>query len=331
MQSALENRIFKNEVIKIPKSIPREVINHKHYRAFLVFLQLKPLYISGVILNDTGKFPYTAMAAYLGISVSGLRGKIKQLKKYKLIKPDQDKNFHLASYKTFVCLFKPQFLRRMKKYVYQNVGPADMLIKTAAIQENFRKQKHVLKNKILQKEIYGTVNAPVDRIKQPEGFNSSYVQQHDCHLGQPRTDLSKTAIRKIRSYIMKDYENVLHKHKRQFLQQMEQVEHGLPAINPYITLSCGGLGRLFGRSGGSGHYQREKLLKASMIQVKGNYHRISKHTPAVYENMYNMRNDVFSYNYPVRNGTTGREEKFFLRLPDLVNVNVNFIYENAKN
>lgn len=332
MQAAIENRLLKDEVIKIPRTVTQEMINHKHYKAFIVFLQLKPLYVSGVIMNDAGNLPYQKIATYLGLSLSGVRGKIRQLKKHKLIRVDRDKNFHLASYKTFVCLFREQFLRRMKKYTYRNVASADMLIKTSAIRENFRKQEYIVKHKILNKEIYGTVNAQVDRIKQPEGFNSSFQSnQNDCRMGVGRTDLSQTSIKKIRKLIMQDYDNILHKQKQVFLQQMEQVEGGLPFINPYVTLSCAGLGRLFGLTSSSGHYQQQKLIKSGVIDVKAHYERIAAHVPAVYENRENMRQDVFSYNYPVKHKRNGREEKFFLRLPNLLNVNLHFIYENAKN
>ena len=194
MQHPLEKRELKNEVMKIPRKIIPDMIKHRHYRAFMVFLQLKPLYVSGVILNDTGKLPYQQIASFLGLSLSGTRGKIQQLKKHKLIYVDRQKNFHLASYKTFVNIFQPQFLRRMRKYNYRNVATADQLIKMSAIRENYRKQEHVLKHKIINKEIYGTVNAQVDRIKQPEGLNSSYrSNSNDCRMGVGRTDLSKTA------------------------------------------------------------------------------------------------------------------------------------------
>lgn len=331
MQPALQDRTLKDEVIKIPRKVTTEMINHKHYRAFLVFLQLKPLYVSGVIMNDAGKMPYEKIAAYLGLSVSGVRGKIRQLKKHRMIRVDRDKNFHLASYKAFVSLFTEQFLRRMKKYVYRNVADADMLIKASAIRENYRKQEFTLKNKILNQAIYGTVNAPVDRIKQPEGFSDSTIQHNDCHMGTKRTDLSKTAIRKLRKIIVQDYEKILHKQKQIFLVQMEQVEFGLPFINPYVTLSCAGLGRLFGIGGSGGHYQQRKLLQSNLIQVKPHYQRIDADIPAVHEKQLEMRSDVFSYMYPVSRGRYSKNEKFFLRLPNLMNVNLNFIYENAKN
>lgn len=332
MQLSLENRLLKDEVIRVPRSVTKEIINHKHYKAFLVFLQLKPLYVSGVIMNDAGNLPYQKIASYLGLSLSGVRGKIKQLKKHKLIRVDNDRNFHLASYKTFVCLFKDQFLRRMKKYTYRNVANADMLIKASAIRENYRKQEYVLKHKIINKEIYGTVNAQVDRIKQPEGLHNSSFQSHnDCRMGAQRTDLSQTAIRKIRKSILQGYDYLLHKQKQTFLKQMEQVEFGLPSINPYVTLSCAGLGRLFGTTGSAGHYQQQKLIKAGVIDVKAHYEKIDANTSAVYENRCEMRQDVFSYNYPVKRSRTGRQDKFFMRLPNLMAVNINFIYENAKN
>lgn len=333
MQQGIQHRVFKDEQICIPKSVTKEIINHKHYRAFMVFLQLKPLYVSGVILNDDSKLPYTQIAAYLGLSISGLRGKIKQLKKYKLLKVDNEKNFHLASYKTFVGLFKDQFLRRMKKYRYNNIASADMLIKASAIRENFRKQEYVLKNKILHKEIYGSVNAQVDRIKQPEGEIQSFQSNSsDCHGGQKRTDLSQTAIRKIRKILLKDYDLLLHNHKRKYFEQLEQIQDGYPQINPFVTLSCAGMGRLFGTCPSSGHYQRQMLSNAGILTIKsGGNHKIypvSRHTS---EDVRKEGGNIFSYNYPVKRNKGGREDKFFMRLADNISINLNFIYTNAKN
>src|SRR4029078_1529738 len=198
---------------------------------------------------------------------------------------------------------------------YKNVATADSLIRTSAIRENFRRQEHALRIKIINKEIYGTVNAHVDRIKQPEGVVgsnpnsfSANASSNDCHTGPPRTDLSKTAIRKIRKLLLQDYEKLLQNQKRIYHKQLEQVEYGLPAINPYVTLSCAGLGRLFGASASTGHYQQQKLLKEGVIRVEAHFEKINRNVAAVYENMQQMRHDVFSYNYPVKRGPTGRED-----------------------
>lgn len=331
MQHPLEKRELKNEITKIPRRVIREIILHRHARAFHVFLQLKPLYVSGVILNDSGKLPYQAIATYLGLSLSGTRGKIQQLKKHKLIWVDREKNFHLAAYKTFVNIFKPQFLRRMRKYNYRNLATADQLLKMSAIRENYRKQEHVLKHKIINKEIYGTVNAQVDRIKQPEGVqNSSFP--NDCRMGVGRTDLSKTAIRKIRKVLVQDYDNLLHKHKRIYLEKLEHIQNGYPDINPYVTLSCAGMGRLFGIGSSAGYYQRQILAEAKMITIKdGGHLKIHPVGMDTREELRREGGNVFHYNYPVKRARTGREDKFFLRLPDNLDVNLNFIYQNAKN
>ena len=333
MQHSLEKRELKNEVTKIPRRVIQEIILHQHARAFHVFLQLKPLYVSSVIMNAEGKLPYQEIATFLGLSLSGTRGKIKQLKKYKLIDVDRNKNFHLASYKTFVNIFKPQFLRRMRKYNYRNVAPVDQLIKMSAIRENYRKQEHVLKHKIINKEIYGTVNAQVDRIKQPEGLNSSSrSNSNDCHMGVGRTDLSKTTIRKIRKVMLRDYDNLLQNHKRRYLEQLEYIQNGYPAINPYVTLSCSGLGRLFGTGASAGYYQRQQLANTNLISIKqGGSVKIHPVSMETREEIRREGGNVFHYNYPVKRAKMGREDKFFLRLPDNLAINLNFIYENAKN
>ncbi len=359
MQHPLEKRELKNEVIKIPRRVIQEMILHRHYRAFMIFLQLKPLYISGVIMNDGGKLPYQSIAKYLGLSLSGTRGKIQQLKKHKLIRVDREKNFHLASYKTFVNIFKPQFLRRMRKYNYRNVAPADQLIKMSAIRENYRKQEHVLKHKIINKEIYGTVNAHVDRIKQPEGLqNSSFPSTNDCRTGAKQTESSvfphqlKTIAgskhahtefrtntgrlnkcgRMKKKMLLQDYDNLLHKHKRIYLEKLEHIQNGYPDINPFITLSCAGIGRLFGTGASAGYYQRQHLANANLITIKdGGHLHIYPVAIDTREELRKEGGNVFHYNYPVKRGNRGREDKFFLHLPDNLDVNLNFIYQNAKN
>jgi hypothetical protein len=329
MQRPLEERVFKNETFVIPKKIIREIILHKHCRAFEVYLQFKPLYVSSVIMNDGGKLPYRMMAAFMGISVSGLRGKIRQLKKHKLIWVDKKKNIHLASYKTFINIFKPQFFRRMKKFIYKNVASADVLIKTAAIQDNFSKQEYIIKNKIINKEIH-TVNAQKDRINSPKGFFP--LMKTDCPRTILSTDLSKSAIRKVKKSLLKDYDNLLHKYKRMYLEQLEQVQNGFPEINPTVTLSCSGVGRLFGVGATTGHYQRNKLAKAGVISIKSGDPPL-KIWPVSLQDQQELRREgvnVFSFNYPVKR-CRGKEEKFFLRFPDKLTVNSLFIYENAKN
>lgn len=330
MQRPLSERTYIEGNIAIPKKVLKDIFTHKHYRAFVLFLQLKPLYTSSVIMNDNGKLPYAIMAAYLGISVSGLRARIRQLKKYKLARADKDKNIRLASYKTFVNLFQPQYFRRMKKYRYCNVADADILLRTAAIEENYKKQNYKLKNKIISKEIYSTVNAHQDRINSPKV--NPFTIKADCPVNMHRTDLSKTAIRKIRKMLLKDYDNLLWKHKQIFRQQIAAIENGFPDINPYVTLSCAGVGRLFGLSASAGYYQRSRMLGSDVLRIKekSRYEKVLPVSQWAQEEINASGSNVYSYNYPVKRGT-GREDKFFLQLPDMLDVNHFFIYENAKN
>lgn len=335
MQKDLEERTFIDETTAIPKKVLKEIITHKHYRAFLIYLQLKPLYVSGTIMNDNGKLPYRKIAAYLQLSISGVRGKIRQLKKHKLIHGDDHKNFHLASYQKFVCIFQPQFHRRMKKYRYRNVADADVLVKTAAIEENFKKQNYILKNKIINKELYGTVNAHKDRINSPKGFNDLFAITNDCQQSRNISDFYRptSARRKIRKALMKDYDNLLLKAKNAYMYELEQIQHGFPDINPYVTLSCSGMGRLFGIGPSAGHYQRNKIVSAGIINIKlrDRYNKVHGVSQDVKEQLSMRGSNIYSFNYPVKRNRSGMQEKFFLRLPDILEINLFFIYENAKN
>lgn len=88
--------------IKIPSDVIQYMIRHRNYKTFLVFLKLKELYISGIIMNDIGKPPYDKIANYMELSVRFIHRNIQKLKQIKLINVDQDNNFHMASYKIFV-------------------------------------------------------------------------------------------------------------------------------------------------------------------------------------------------------------------------------------
>lgn len=132
--------------------------------------------------------------------------------------------------------------------------------------------------------------------------------------------------------ILQDYDNILHKHKRIYLEKLEHIQNGYPDINPYVTLSCAGLGRLFGIGSSAGHYQRQILADAQMITIKeGGHLKIYPVGMDTREELRKEGGNVFHYNYPVNRGKRGREDKFYLRLPDNLDVNLNFIYQNAKN
>lgn len=321
MQKSLYDRKLLEENIKIPHRIAQEIILHKNYRAFILFLQLKPLYVSGCISNEEGKLPYQGMAAYLGLSVSGVRAKIKQLKAHQLIWIDEKKNIHLSSYRKFVSLFKPQFLRKVKKHVFKNTAHADILIRTSAIHTNFKKQDYVIDKKIVQKEIYGNFDANKDRLIHPEKGNNA---PDECQSAIGRTDLSKSAIKKIRKIILKTQrEYYRKKYTGIYYSQLECMETGFPDINPIVTLSCAGIGRLFGVTPTAGHYQRQRMIEANtLLKKQAGYHKIMPISHQVKHVMQEHGHHAFGIHYPTYKH--GFQEKFHLRLADQLSLNVFF-------
>ena len=165
-------------------------------------------------------------------------------------------------------------------------------------------------------------------------MSSLFEIKSECQRNIGRTDLSKSAIRKIRKTMLKNYDHLLHEQKGIYLEQLSYIAEGYPEINPYITLSCAGFGRLFGVSASAGHYQRNKMIGAKVLLLKSNpnsYEKVYPVSEDIREEIKRSGGHVFSYNYPTRMNRNGVEEKYFLRLPDMLSVNHFFIYENAKN
>lgn len=93
--------LVKEMPIKTPSHVIQYMVRHRNYKSFLVFLKLKQLYISGMIMNDNGKPPYDKIASYMELPVKFIHINIQKLKQCKLINIDHNNNFNMASYKIF--------------------------------------------------------------------------------------------------------------------------------------------------------------------------------------------------------------------------------------
>lgn len=349
MRKLLTDRNYSEGKLTVCRRVNQESILHKHYRAFLVFEQMKDLYVSGVIKNENGNLPYQSLAKYLKLSVSGLRGKIKQLKQYELIRVDKNKNIHLASWRRYVSIFRPQKFRTVKKDVYPNIAPADQVKKGALVANNFRAQEYMIKKKILDSEIKILVGAPKDRLTYPDAEgtplgrgnstpdgcsqSNNYIPGSKAWHTRPRHKKHSKPIRRLRAELMKDYDKLLWRYRQYYAEELETIETGYPAINPHITLSCAGVGRLLGIGTNAGYYQRSKMVSAGVlsIQSNSNYAKVLPVTPDTLQTINESGGNVFSKRYPTRRGNSGFTEKFHLSLPDELKLHPFFSYTIAKN
>lgn len=342
MRKLLSERKYEEGKLTVCRRVNRESILHKHYRAFLVFEQMKDLYVSGVIKNENGNIPYPELAKYLKLSVSGLRGKIKQLKNHELIRVDKNKNIHMASWRRYVSVFRPQKFRTVKKDVYPNIAAADQLKKGALVASNYRSQEYMIQKKILNSEIKILVGAPKDRLTYPEQGTSTldgcsqsnnYIPGSKAWHTRPRHKKHSKPIRSLRRELLKDYDKLLWRYRQYYAEELETIETGYPEINPHVTLSCAGVGRLFGIGTNAGYYQRNKMVSAGVlsIQSRQNYAKVFPVTPDTRHAINESGGNVFSNQYRTRKGNTGFAEKFHLSLPDELKLNPFFSYMNAKN
>jgi DNA-binding Lrp family transcriptional regulator len=282
----------------------------------MAYLELKPLFICSIILNDGGRIPYQKVAEFLRLSISGVRAKIKTLKRHKLARIDRDNNLHLGTYKRFRYVIRHQGHRT---YKFLNNGETKNLVRATAISENLERQKHVLFNKILKREF---INEYVRN-----SHNANTVQGFFNNLECPdKLILTDHHARKWKKIVRINWKYLLEKWEKTYYRQMQTRE--LPDVNPEITLSCQGIARVLGRKAKStGHYQTRLLIKAGLLKSDGGgYITMPTQSAAVFENMYGMRPDVFSYNYPTRLTRSGFERKYFRRCTNIIATRINTIF-----
>jgi hypothetical protein len=304
--------------LRIPRGSSEKILKHKHAREIFLYLELKPLFISSVIFSSSGKFPYKKIAEFTDQGISTIRKKIQILKRMKLLSFDRDKNLHLAPFSKFREIIKHEGKRTHKLL---NNGDAQFYIKNLAIYENLQRQQYRVKKKILEREL---INIYYERkILDP----LSSLKQTDLVVSGCEKYFSKNTIRKFSSMIRKNFDSYLLKYQKIYDRQIEQIEPGLPDINPYITLSCKGISKILGRkSVSTGHYQSEKLEKLGILSIDGTYITVPERSPAVWESLTGHRNDLFAYPYPTRMNRSGFERKYFRRCPNTLKPLVNAMF-----
>lgn len=294
--------------LRLTKGIAPKILEHKNVNAIVSWLEVKPLFISGVIFSDVNKFPYLKLANFLKISERQIRRHCSTWRKMKLAKFDQDKNLHLASYGRLNEILKHNCNRKHKLL---NNGKTKSIVRQYAIHENLKRQEFIRNRKIVSK-VSGNLFDAISTSHHP-------VNSKEGQIAQCGQKISRNRIRKTKAAILKEINFHVEYYKNIYDQQMNQIEFGKPGLNPYVTLSCKGIAKACGLSSVSAGYNISvQLEKLGYLVVKKQHLRIDKCAAVFESNILGIRQDVFSFSYPIRRGNGRTEKKFFRRLPNLL-------------
>jgi hypothetical protein len=280
--------------LRLHKGLAESILRHKHSREIFLWLEIKPLFISGVIFSHEGKYPYHKLAEFIGEGVSTIRKKIAILKRMKLLRFDRDRNLHLASYEKLREIFKHHTKR---KYKLLNNGETQFTVKQVAIYENLKRQEHSLEKKIFRSELRKILEE-----QNLDPINSQRLSiTTDCEKY-----FSRNFIRKFKKSVHLRMDVLRKKYENIYDRKILQLAFGFPEINPDVTLSAQGIARVIGRKArSSGTYQMRKLERLGYMYHERVYAEIAD-SPAIMESLYGFRSDIFSYKFPTRiNRKTG--------------------------
>ncbi|MES3019379.1 MAG: hypothetical protein V4721_16450 [Bacteroidota bacterium] len=321
-------RVRNRYALRVHRGISKKIIQHKHSRSFYMWLELKPLFIDSIIRAEEEteggktsdpKLPYEKIAGFLKVGISTVRMHFRILKKYKLIKYDQDRNIHFASYEIFAAIFRHTEIR---KYKLANNGETQFILKKIAVFESLAKQDYMKRQKMFYRELFNILyeRSRDSQLAQVSGLtnntlNRLYHNNKECANFFPKGELKKH-----RKHFNKYFDLYEEKYQKVFKAQIQQLSLGFPDLNMQVTLSQGGLSRLFGKEDGKqtcGQYQKKLLVDKKMLFVEGEYQYINDQSPAIYEKTMYGRSDIFSYKYFYRREAR-TVEKFFRNMPDTV-------------
>lgn len=275
-----------NSALRVPRGIADEIIKHVAARSIAHYLELKPLFKSGVIFNDGGHIPHEKIAGFLNISLSGWRGHYNILKRFKLLTVDYNRNIKLSGWRVLNELITgtkqsaehqykthnlPIFmLKKNETFVYE-------IIQTIAIYENLQKQKRAFRYKLAKnlalnslaekylKSIYCKKNTC--EIEQNKDFNLNYFMRE--YLTSDENNYYLDAI--IEKYKSKVDRHFLtyevmqrHEYRKKYLSNYD--ENNTP--NPFYTLSVAAVGRLFNKSNSTAFHLLNRLKKYKFIDIE---------------------------------------------------------------
>lgn len=262
--------------LKIPKGLSKSIATHNYGRSLAIWLELKPLFISGVIFSDNGKISYKKIASFTRYCESAIRGHITNLRKLDLITIDKQRNIHLKSYKFFKQLITKSDVKTVKYWKLDNDWLQGMfdLIHSIAIHENLNQQKYYFKIALTKKMTlehladlqitrYCKKNTN-EQVKQI-GFHNAF---NDYIITEQANKYIEIVCHRYSKRIDKHFEVYIEKEKEVYKTNYLSKDY-FNAPNPFLMLSGEKISEMFGKSSKStGYYLLKRLEEQGHIEVE---------------------------------------------------------------
>lgn len=322
-------------MLKVPCNLSQSILAHPAARSIAIYLELKPLFISGVIHADNGNIPYYAMADYTGYSFSGFRKHFDNLKKLNLAYVDQQRNVHLASYASLKYIFTDE--KRIRTHKLINNNDVFHLLKTVALYENLEQQKFAFYRKLSRKlalnHLAELSMGPYSKKSRNEG-QPGEIGFYNCWNDFILTGETNQYI----DQISERFEGRVNKHKENLTVNERQTyksnyiskdpRDDRNSINPFFSVSCQKMAEILNRkSASTGSYQQKILEGMKMISVHREVIKTSNDSAHLAANFKIRPNVVNSKNYDkVKSLTRVKNRKFLYRslvvFPNQITINV---------
>lgn len=261
--------------LKIPRYILSRLIQEdkKLYKAILIYLDLKPLFYSGVFKDAKNRAG--ALAGFLRISKRNFHYKIKLLEERGFISWDKN-DLILCSWIRFFELngIKIKDPRSMKFYRLKNNYDLDLLSRVLIIQENFKKQE-----KVIERKIFTTQVIEEKQIKVLEDLQKLILSELPTKDKERLREEKLFKIRELELQTNQDNRRELSKLKRSGLYSYHYTDslrkwfHNQRAFNHShrvnfdISVSCKKVAQLFGLTAQStGYYWECKLQERGYLK-----------------------------------------------------------------
>ncbi len=272
------SRKWKNSRSKIPKFILQEILQNdkRLYKALLIYLDLKPLFYTGVF--HQAKRRHKSIAAFLRISPRSLHYKFKSLEDHGFISFDQKGDLILCSWVTFFKKFGIECKdpRKLKFYQVKNIYNLDLLSRRLIIEENFKKQEKAINKKIYSQQVLEERQIKV--LKDLKELDQSDIPTKD------RERIRERKLLEIRSYEVQKRQGNQREFQKlkksglwnyHYMDALRKWYHNERTfnfnhpVNFDISLSCQSVANLFGlASKSSGYYWEKKLNESGYCEKK---------------------------------------------------------------
>lgn len=272
--------------LRIPKSLSPKIIQHKYARAICLFLELKPLFRSSVILNDNGKLPNNKIAEFAIKGNREIWDYIQELKELKLIKVDIHKNYHLSSLLYLKNLLNKGKSRNIKTLKYGNNFNSYRLVEAVAFFENLTAQDCEYRRKVnLDLSVQHLANLQLSKYSKKRMNDQEKKASYELFTDRERITLYEKALKdylntgKSNAYLNvlstrfnkrleKRFCEITDSKKKAFLRKYASEKPKPNEINPFTMLSIEKIALMLGKSKSGAYVILRKLEALGFINVQ---------------------------------------------------------------